>query len=52
MPELPDVEGLDWSYAWLHLPSEEMLRMYNLKSYEPVWAKPEIIEAEEIEDVE
>ncbi|MBR6015122.1 MAG: response regulator, partial [Firmicutes bacterium] len=26
MPELPDVEGLDWSYAWLHLPSEEMLR--------------------------
>ncbi len=26
MPDLPDVEGLDWSYAFLHLPSEEMLR--------------------------
>lgn len=26
MPDLPDVEGLDWSYAFLHLPSEEMLK--------------------------
>ncbi len=24
--DLPDVEGLDWNYAWLHLPEEGMLR--------------------------
>ncbi len=24
--DLPDVEGLDWSYAWLHLPEMDMLR--------------------------
>ncbi len=24
--ELPDVDGLDWNYAWLHLPSMEMLK--------------------------
>ena len=24
--DLPDVEGLDWSYAWLHLPERDMLR--------------------------
>ncbi|MCR5304234.1 MAG: response regulator [Lachnospiraceae bacterium] len=24
--DLPDVEGLDWNYAWLHLPDTDMLR--------------------------
>ena len=24
--DLPDVEGLDWNYAWLHLPNRDMLR--------------------------
>ncbi len=24
--DLPDVEGLDWSYAWLHMPDRDMLR--------------------------
>lgn len=38
-------------YMDLH-PSEEMLRMYNLKSYEPVWAKPENIESEADEEIE
>ena len=33
-------------------PSEEMLRMYNLKSYEPVWAKPESIESDADDEIE
>ncbi|MCR4903731.1 MAG: response regulator [Butyrivibrio sp.] len=24
--DLPDVDGLDWNYAWLHLPDVEMIR--------------------------
>ena len=33
-------------------PSEEMLRMYYLKSYEPVWAKPESIESDADDEIE
>ena len=25
MPELPPIEGLDWNYAWIHLPEEDIL---------------------------
>ena len=29
LEELPVVEGLDWNYAWLHLPEEELLAEAN-----------------------
>ena len=32
LEELPVVEGLDWNYAWLHLPEEELLA-YTVKTF-------------------
>ena len=42
MPEdLPSVDGMDWPFAWLHLPDEQLLRDTVLEFYEliPVHAK-------------
>ena len=32
LEELPAVEGLDWQYAWLHLPEKELLE-YTIKEF-------------------
>ncbi len=32
LEELPQVDGLDWNYAWLHLPDEELLE-YTVKEF-------------------
>ena len=34
--DLPEVEGLDWKYAWIHIPDRDILRMAVQSFYETI----------------
>ena len=42
--DLPEVEGLDWSYAWLHMPDRDMLRDGIETFYEVIGLQAERLE--------
>ena len=43
--DLPEVEGLDWNYAWLHLPERDMLRGSVESFYEVITAQADRLQA-------
>ncbi|MCI8372644.1 MAG: response regulator [Lachnospiraceae bacterium] len=42
--ELPPVDGLDWNYAWLHLPDQELLEFTVKEFYAQIDPAAEILE--------
>ncbi len=43
-PQLPDVDGLDWNYAWLHLPGADMLKEGVESFYDTILPQAEKLE--------
>ncbi|MCI9175465.1 MAG: response regulator [Lachnospiraceae bacterium] len=46
LEELPQIDGLDWNYAWLHLPDMELLQYTVIEFYGQIdWAAKRLEEA-------